>query len=138
MPFVGPVAPNLPRIVDTIPQEYQPAARRAFRRHASDIRAAMDGMLEARDGVFAVMTAEDFDPEALHGAFGTLRQRTNDAQIVVHGILVEIGSGLSLEGRNAIVDAARRHLGHGPHGPHGRRAGDRVRDPDGRGPPPAP
>ena len=130
MPFVGPVAPNLPRIVDTIPEEHRPAARRAFRRHASDIGAAMEQMREARDVVFAAMTAEDFDPDALRDAFGVLRERTVDAQIVVHGILVEIGSGLSPEGRDAMVEAARRHFGQGPRGPRGPRAGDRASDPE--------
>ena len=130
MPFVAPVAPNLPRIVDTIPEEHRPVAQRAFRRHASEINAAMEQMREARDTVFAAMTAEDFDQDALQDAFGMLRERTFEAQTLVHGILVEIGSGLSPEGRDAMVEAARRHFGQGPRGPHGPRAGDRARDPE--------
>lgn len=115
-PFGGPPMRELPELAQALPDDERDMAWAAFRERAPELRTAFMAIGAARDGVMDALAAEPFDPDAMDAALAALRERTEEAQAVVHGALAEISRNLSPEGRHAVVEAARgmgRRMGHG-------------------------
>lgn len=104
--------------------EARPLAREIRRKYGPRLREAGKAMHDARREAGRMLRADDIDPAELDKTLSALRARSDEAQAVMHGVLMEAMTNLTPDQRREFLEAAMRR---------GRR-GDR-RPPPG-GPPP--
>jgi uncharacterized membrane protein len=107
--------------------EARPLAREIRREYAPRLREAGQAMHDARREVGGMLRADEIDTAELDKALAELRKRADEAQMVMHGVLMEAMMNLTPEQRRIFLKAAMQR------GPRGDR-----RPPLGRpeGPPP--
>jgi uncharacterized membrane protein len=111
--------PGLRVLAGALEPAERAALRTAFRERHPQMRARIDGLHAARDGVVEALRAEPFDRARLEAAFAELRAQDTAAAAGVHETLVEMALSLDAAGRTRLADA----LAHAPreHGERRRR-----------------
>lgn len=104
--------------------EARPLAREVRREYGPRLREAGKAMHDARREVGGMLRADEIDPAELDKALAELRKRSDEAQAVMHELLTEAITKLTLDQRRKFLEAAMQR------GPRG----DRRPPPD--GPPP--
>ena len=104
--------------------EARPLAREIRREHGPRLREAGKAMQDARREVGRMLRAEEIDPAALDKTLSDLRERADEAQAVMHQVLMEAITKLTPDQRRKFLEAAMQR------GPRGDRR------PPPEGPPP--
>ena len=102
----------------------RPLARDVRREYGPRLRQAGKAMHEARRDVGKMLRADEIDPVTLEAALAELRRRSDEAQAVMHEVLMKAIGNLTPDQRRKFLEAAMQR------GPRG----DRRRPPE--GPPP--
>ncbi len=104
--------------------EARPLAREIRREYGPRLREAGKAMQDARREVGRMLRADQIDPVALDVALADIRKRSDDAQAVMHQVLMEAITKLTPDQRRKFIEAAMRR---GP-------GGDRRSPPGGPSP----
>ncbi len=88
--------------------EARPLAREIRREHGPRLREAGKAMQDARREVGRMLRADAIDPVALDKALSDLRERADEAQAVMHEVLMEAITKLTPDQRRKFLEAATR------------------------------
>lgn len=106
-----PVRPNagggLERFMATVPSEARPILRRAFGENRGGLQGMVAAVREARQEAAAVVAREPFDQAAFEAAMADVRDRSEDLQAAVHGIIGEALNDLSPDLRGEMAERWR-------------------------------
>ena len=86
----------------------RPLAREIRREHGPRLREAGKAMQDARREVGRRLRADAIDPVALDKALSDLRERADEAQAVMHEVLMEAITKLTPDQRRKFLEAATR------------------------------
>lgn len=95
--------------------EARPLARNIRREYGPRLREAGKAMHDTRREVGGLLRADAIDPAALDKALAELRVRSDEAQAVMHEVLMEAMRELTPEQRRTFLKAAMQR---GPRGDH--------------------
>lgn len=105
--------PGLRVLAGALQPAERAALRAAFRGRHPQMRARIDGLHAARQGVVEALRAEPFERSRLEAAFAELRAQDTAAAAGVHETLVELAVTLDPAGRarlaEAVASAPREH-----------------------------
>ena len=132
-----PMPPNVDWVVRDLPEQRQAELEPLLQRDRESGRSARFSMFRAQRQIAQLMTADEFDSEALSEALRELRQLGMDYQELSHEQTVALLSALTQEERQTALEFMQRRgprLGGPPSGGDFRRDrdGDRNRDRDER------
>lgn len=88
--------------------EARPLAREIRREHGPRLREAGKEIREARQDIARLLRADTIDPAELSKALAVLRQRSDEAQAVMHEVLVKAMTSLTPDQRRKFLEAAIR------------------------------
>ena len=97
--------------------ETRSMAREVRREFGPRLREAGKAMHETRREVGRMLRADDIDPVALDAALVALRQHSDEAQAVMHGVLKEIITKLTPDQRRIFLEAAMQRRARGDRRP---------------------
>jgi len=109
---------------EALGSDVRPMAREIRREYGPRLRESGREMRAARRAVANLLRADELDPAALKTAFGNVRKASDDAQAVMHQLLLETMAHLTAEQRRAFLDAATRGERKDRRPPHGDQRTD--------------
>jgi len=97
-------------IAEQLSPESRDALRESMRAHRDDIRAGFRGMRDARRQVRDLLTAEDFNRDAVDQAFADVRAQHDRIQIAMQQAFIDAASQMPREDREHLARMGERMM----------------------------
>lgn len=107
-PAPPPMRLKIPWMIESLSEEGQAKVRPLMRKHRQQIKHKMHRSRQTRHQVHQLLTAPDFNADALSEALAKLSQQRVEAQKTMHAFLVKIASQLSEEDRQRLSEATQK------------------------------